>query len=307
MKPLISVPGAVAAAALAAIAGIVPQEGIVYGEAAGELLTMDYYAPGAGGAPYPAVVIIHGGGWVRGTSRNRGEAYCAEFLAPAGYAVFSINYRLAPAHPYPAAVEDVRRAVRFLRHHHRRWNIDPKRIALLGGSAGGYLSNMAGLLDGKPARPSADPVERASAVVQAVVTLYGRSDFRNQPVTENIHALLGRLIEEKGERVALEEASPVMYLRRGAPPFLLIHGDRDEQVPIAQSTHLQMALQDAGVSCDLIIIEHGGHGTGGWHRIPGVRHWEAELVLWLNSKLHHDGPLGQGIRKREPSQPARGH
>jgi alpha-L-fucosidase 2 len=304
MMACVWLPAIVLATALAGSAEIAPEEGIVYGEAGGETLTMDYYTPQSGMAPHPAVVIIHGGGWVRGTSKNPAEAYCAQFLAPAGYAVFSINYRLAPKHPYPAAVADVQRAVRFLRHEYRRWNIDPRRIALLGGSAGGYLSNMAGLIEGKPAGQSADAVDRENAAVQAVISLYGPSDFRNQPVTENVRAFLGKLIEEKGEAGALAEASPVMYLRRGAPPFLLIHGDRDRAVPIAQSTHLQMALQDAGVSCDLMIIEHGGHGTGRWHTIPAIRNWEAELVLWLNSKLRHNGRMGVGIRQRAPSAPA---
>ncbi len=127
-----------------------PEEGIVYGEAGNEKLTMDYYAPGRQTArrPHPIAIIIHGGGFTRGTSRNNSEAYCADFLAPAGYAVFSINFRLAPEHPYPAMVEDVERAVRFIRHNARKWNADPRRAALVGGSAGGYLSNMAGLLGG---------------------------------------------------------------------------------------------------------------------------------------------------------------
>src|SRR6266545_4857197 len=101
-------------------AAIQPEEGIVYGEAGGEKLTMDYYPP-AGAAPHPVAIIIHGGGFTRGASKNNSEAYCAQFLAPAGYAVFSINYRLAPKHPYPAMVEDVQRAVRYIRHHAKRW------------------------------------------------------------------------------------------------------------------------------------------------------------------------------------------
>src|SRR5512132_3581562 len=122
------------------------QDGLVYGEAGGEKLTMDYYPP-PGPGPHPVAIIIHGGGFVRGTSKNNSEAYCADFLAPAGYAVFSINYRLAPKFPYPAMVEDVERAVRYIRRHEKKWDADPKRIALVGGSAGGYLSNMVGALN----------------------------------------------------------------------------------------------------------------------------------------------------------------
>src|SRR5438128_9235903 len=169
------------------------EDGIVYGEAGGEKLTMDYYPP-AGPVPHPIAIVIHGGGFVGGTSKNNSEAYCADFLAPAGYAVFSINYRLAPKHPYPAMVEDVERAIRYLRHNAKRWKADPKRIALVGGSAGGYLSNMVGVLNAGGIKGAKDPVDRTSARVQAVVTLFGPSDFRNQPVGDNLRALLGPLI-----------------------------------------------------------------------------------------------------------------
>src|SRR5258708_7714086 len=138
------------------------EDGIVYGEAGGEQLTMDYYPP-AGAALHPVAIIIHGGGFVGGTSKNNSEAYCADFLAPAGYAVFSINYRLAPKHPYPAMVEDVERAIRYIRHNAKQWKADPNRIAVVGGSAGGYLSNMVGLLNAPGAASAKDPVDRVSA------------------------------------------------------------------------------------------------------------------------------------------------
>ena len=135
------------------------QEGIVYGVADGVQLTMDYYAPKGPGA-HPIAIIIHGGGYQRGDSKSGSEAYCADFLAPAGYAVFSINYRLAPKYPYPYMVYDVERSVRYLRHNAAKWHADPARIALVGGSAGGFLSNMAGLRGGpgdpagtRPRRP----------------------------------------------------------------------------------------------------------------------------------------------------------
>src|ERR1700734_1468262 len=172
------------------------QDGLVYGEAGGEKLTMDYYAP-SGPGPHLIVVIIHGGGFIGGTSKNGSEAYCADFLAPAGYSVLSINYRLAPQHPYPAMVEDVETAIRYLRSHAAEWKADPDKIALVGGSAGGYLSNMVGLLNAPGAQ------------VQAVVTLFGPSDFRGKPMNENVHALLDGFIKIRGEEFALAEASPI--------------------------------------------------------------------------------------------------
>lgn len=283
--------------AAGACAGVKSEDGLVYGEAGGEKLTMDYYPP-AGPAPHPIAIIIHGGGFVRGNSKNNSEAYCADFLAPAGYAVFSINYRLAPKFPYPAMVEDVERAIRYLRHNARKWHADPNRIALVGGSAGGYLSNMVGVLNAGGIKNAKDPVDRTSARVQAVGTLFGPSDFRNQTVSEGVQALLGPLIKEKGEAAALAIASPAMHISGDEPPFLLIHGDKDQAVPLYQSTHLQAALKAAGVPCDLIIIPNGPHATGSWHKVPGVPNWEREMTEWLNKVLGHKGTVGEGIRRR---------
>lgn len=274
------------------------EDGIVYGEAGGEKLTMDYYPP-AGPAPHPVAIVIHGGGFTKGTSKNISEAYCADFLAPAGYAVFSINYRLAPQHPYPAMVEDVERAIRFIRHNAKRWSADPGRIALVGGSAGGYLSNMVGIRGSGGVLGSKDPVDRTSAKVQAVVTLFGPSDFRGSPPDENVRALLAPQIARSGVETALSEASPAMHINGREPPFLLIHGDKDESVALSQSTHLQAVLKAAGVRCDLIIIPNGPHATGKWHRVPGVPDWEREMVEWLNAALHRTGPVGEGIRARQ--------
>src|SRR6266478_2561616 len=218
------------------------EDGFVYGQAGGEQLTMDYYPP-AGPAPHPIAIVIHGGGFVRGTSKNNSEAYRADFLAPAGYAVFSINYRLAPKFPYPAMVEDVERASRYIRHNAKKWKADPNRIALVDGSAGGYLSNMVGVLGSPGIKGAKDPVDRVSARVQAVVTLFGPSDFRGREPSAGLKALLGPLIEKKGAEAALAEASPVMHIDSAAPPFLLIHGDKDKSVDLVQSTQMQAALK----------------------------------------------------------------
>jgi alpha-L-fucosidase 2 len=276
------------------------QDGIVYGEAAGEVLTMDYYAPKGPGV-HPIAIIIHGGGYQRGNSKSGSEAYCADFLAPAGYAVFSINYRLAPKYPYPDMVHDVERSVRFLRYNARRWGADGNEIALVGGSAGGFLSNMVGLLNA-PGDPRAkDPVDRESARVQAVVTLYAQSSFATVPLNKDVHALLDPLIQKEGEQKALKEASPITYVTKSAPPFLLIQGDKDEYIPYSEDTNLQAALHRVGVRCDIIRIPGGKHGTGGWNSLPGVPDWERQMVEWLNARFHRSGPIGEGIRARKAS------
>jgi len=276
------------------------QDGLLYGTADGQSLTMDYYAP-AGKGPHPIAIVIHGGGYHGGDSKNGSEAYVADFLAPAGYAVFSVNYRLAPKYPYPYMVLDVERAVRYIRYHAKDWNADPSKIALVGGSAGGFLSNMVGLKNalGDPAAP--DPVDRESARVHAVVSLFAQSSFEFVPLNADVHRLLDPLIAEKGLQAAIREASPITYVAKDAPPFLQILGDRDEYIPFSEATNLQTALQAVGVRCDIIRIPNGRHGTGEWHKLPGVPDWEREMTEWLNARLHHKGPIGAGIRARAPA------
>jgi acetyl esterase len=276
------------------------QDGLQYGKADGELLTMDYYAP-AGTGVHPIAIIIHGGGYQRGDSKSGSEAYCADFLAPAGYAVFSINYRLAPKYPYPYMVYDVERAVRYLRHNATKWNGDPNKIALVGGSAGGFLSNTVGLLSASGDPNAADPVDRESAHADAVVTLYAQSSFATVPLNKDVHALLDRLIAKDGEQEALREASPITYVKAGAPPFLLIQGDHDEYIPFTEATNLQTALRRVGARCDIIRIPGGKHGTGGWNKLPNVPDWERQMVEWLNARFDRTSEIGLGVRARQPT------
>jgi len=273
------------------------REGVVYGTADSQSLTMDYYAP-KGPGPHPIAIIIHGGGYKAGDSKSGSEAYVADFLAPAGYAVFSVNYRLAPKYPYPYMVQDVQRAVRYIRFHAKDWNADPGKIALVGGSAGGFLSNMVGLLNA-PGDPNAvDPVDRVSAQAQAVVSLYAQSSFEFVPLNADVLRLPDPLIAEKGEKEAIREASPITYVNKSDPPFLEILGDQDEYIPFTEATNLQAALAKVNVRCDIIRIPGGKHGTGGWNKLPNVPDWERQMTEWLNTRLHHTGPVGEGIRPR---------
>ncbi len=266
----------------------------------GDPLTMDLYK-----AAGPAPIIIHGGGFTSGTSRNGSEAYAADFLAPAGYTCFAINYRLAPGATFADMVADVQRAIRFVRHNAKQYGIDPDKIALLGGSAGGYLSNMVGVSrpSANPAAP--DPVDRETDAVEVVVTLYGISDLNTMPPSMQTllttHHLLGATIAITP--ATLTAASPLVHVTSQAPPFLFIHGDHDVSVPIQQSIDLQHALQAKHVEADLITIPNGPHATGSWHTIPNVPDWESQTVAWLNKTLNHTGPIGDGIIERAPNQP----
>ena len=269
-----------------------------YGGTDAQPLTLDYYRP-AGVGPHPAVIIIHGGGYVGGTSRNGSEAYAADFLAPAGYAVFSINYRLAP-NTFADMIRDVQRSIRFVRHNASTYAVDTQKIALLGGSAGGYLSNMVGLLP--PASlATGDPVDHESDSIAAVVTLYGPCCLNETPTpgpaTPGGPRLFDQLLGAPATPAALLAASPIAHVRSDAPPFLLIHGEQDESVPYMQSVELANALASADVRVELIPIPNGHHGTYQW-TMPNIPHWERELTEWLNDTLHHTGPVGEGIVRR---------
>ena len=278
------------------------QESIPYSEAGGGVaLTLDYYKPGPDGPlAHPAAILLHGGGLVSGSSRDEDTVGLAGLLSRAGYAVFAVNYRLASRHPYPAAPDDVLRAIRFVRFHGRRWRVNPKQIALVGTDAGGYLASLAGV-QGSVAQPgSTDAVGRQSAEVRAVVSFSAFSDLRGWPASPALRGFLAPLIEAQGLEQSLATVSPVMKIRPGAPPFLLIHGDADEVVPMVQSTHWQNALQAAGVRCNLVLIGGGGHNAGEWARLPGVRNWEEEMVTWLDAALGRRAGGYAGVKERAP-------
>jgi len=103
-------------------------------------------------------------------------------------------------------------------------------------------------------------------------------------------------------RVRVDGAAYSVSTGGEGPPFLLIHGDKDEAVPFTESTNLQEALRAVGVRCDLIRIPNGPHATGGWYKVPGVPDWERQMTEWLNARLHHKGPIGTGIQARAPQQ-----
>ena len=111
-------------------------------------------------------------------------------------------------------------------------------------------------------------------------------------------AFLNERNQRDGEAAALEEASPITYVSKNAPPFLQILGDKDEYIPFSEATNLQAALRNVGVRCEIVLIPDGKHGTGAWHTIPGVPDWERQMLEWLNTTLHHKGAIGEGIRPR---------
>ncbi|MDO8544761.1 MAG: alpha/beta hydrolase [Opitutaceae bacterium] len=251
------------------------QTDIEFANVAGESLKLDAYVP-EGAGPFPAVILVHGGGWTAGDkSGGPKKALIAPMQEPlerAGFAWFSINYRLAPKHRYPACIEDVETAIRWVKAHAAGYRVDPRRIALSGESAGGHLVALAAV--------RADESTRLAAIVP----FYGVFDLpaRVQPgatLLANYIALFGRESADAATLALLREASPLSHVKRGLPPFLLVHGDADTRVPIAQSIAMQARLRAAGVPCELFTIKGAGHGMAGWTAI--APDYKERVVAWL--------------------------
>jgi len=270
-------------------AAAIDQKDVEYARPAGKPLLLDLHVPDGAG-PFPAAILVHGGGFDEG-SKSTNVRPLFDVLANAGIAWFSIDYRLAPEARQPQASEDLSSAVRWLKANAKTYHVDISKIALIGESAGGYLVNYAGT--------HTTPETR----VAAVVDFYGPTDYgklsqeridhpeRFNMTSINRHAAHGGGIHFFGaERLdeaglaKVHAASPIFAVHKGMPPFLCIHGTRDDQVSFDQSTTFCDAMRRAGVPCELITIQDGGHGMSGW-RAPEMQHWKQEMVAWLNKTL----------------------
>jgi acetyl esterase/lipase len=217
--------------------------------------------------PMAAVVYVHGGAW-RAGNRDAGLRPLSR-LAQRGYFGASIEYRLSQEARFPAQIEDCKAAVRFLRSKAKAYGIDPDRIGAWGPSAGGHLVALLGTSgDVKELEGKGGHAEFSSRV-QAVVDWFGPTDFLKMGKNRIDHdaagspesLLVGGPIRENPEKVAA--ANPVTYVSKDDPPFLIMHGDRDDLVPIGQSELLHAALGRSGVASTLHVVKGAGHGFGG--------------------------------------------
>jgi alpha-L-fucosidase 2 len=275
--------------AMALFAAPVDQKGVEFAHPMGHPLLLDMHIPDGAG-PFPAAILIHGGGFDEGT-RATNVAPLFDPLTNAGFAWFSIDYRLAPEAHFAEANADVNNAILWVKAHAAEYHLDVHKIAIIGESAGGFLVNYAGTH------------ETPQTSIAAVVDFYGPVEYgtltlrrRDHPeefnmATINRHAANGGGIHFFGVEqldtaglAKLHAMSPLAGVHKGMPPFLCIHGTKDDQVSFSQSTTLCDAMHKAGASCELIAIEGGGHGMGGW-RAPEMQHWKAEMVAWLRKTL----------------------
>ncbi len=225
-------------------AGVIEEKDIEYGKGGDKALLLDLYRPETSDAPLPAMVFIHGGGW-SGGERQDYKFYTVEF-ARQGYVAATITYRLRQEAPFPAALQDAKCAVRWMRANATKYNIDPDRIAVIGGSAGGHLSLMVAYSDGPEFEGLGGNADQSSRV-QAVINFYGVTDL-TIPVyrtADTIVKFVGKPYAEAPE--AYTAASPLAHLTKDDPPTLTFHGTIDELVPVAQADELHANLKELGI------------------------------------------------------------
>jgi acetyl esterase/lipase len=270
------------------------ESNVVYGMISGLALLMDVYRPEAPNGY--GIVHVSGSGWsaplgldARPLKESPHVQREGQPLVEAGYTLFTINHRALPRYHYPDPVLDAQRAVRFVRHHAQRYGIDPEQIGAIGGSSGGHLVSMLGVLDGAGDPEAESPIDRLSAKVQCVVAR--AAPFLFEPGQREVRVLfLNAILRPDTHPGSLEarrarEASPVTHVSPGDPPFLLIHGEADDTVPIRFSEAMYAALRQAGVPVRLRRVPGAGHGPGMLADPEGGPDLLAEIVAWFDEHL----------------------
>jgi len=244
------------------------ESGIEYANSHGHALTLDMSRPahedGPAKGPFPVIVCIHGGGFRAGDSKAY-DALCDK-LAKHGYVAVTINYRLAPESPFPAAVHDCKAAVRWLRANANKYDIDGEQIGVMGGSAGGTLAEFLGVTNDQRQFEGDGGNSDLSSRVACVVSFFGASDFtKSYGKSKDAHEVLplyfgGNLETARDKHV---EGSPLTWVSKNSVPTLCVHGTNDNYVALEQSEFIIEKLKAAGVEASLLVMPDAGHGFKG--------------------------------------------
>jgi len=275
---------------------------VVYGHKDGLALTMDIVTPKEK-AKGIGVVLVSSGGWRSGKSNvpgaeieGRKSEHWMQGLLQGGYTLFVARHGSAPRYYVPEMIDDIRRSVRFTRHHAKKYGVDPQRLGITSGSSGGHLSLMVGLTgdDGKP--DAEDPIDRESSRVQAVVAWFPPTDLVNWGMKDGYitinklrpDLLKGLFAEIKDIKPQLESISPIYFVTPDDPPLLLIHGLRDLTVPIQQSRIMRDKYTEAGLPVELVEHKTGGHTY--W---PGIIDEYPKVSKWFDQYLAAPQPQAE--------------
>ncbi len=256
------------------VPGVVMREDIQYGTGDDMPLYLDLYSPESVQGPSPGILLFFGGGWRQGR-KDQLRVY-AQHFARHGYVVGAVQYRLKEAGHWPKSVHDAKCAVRWMRAHAEEYGVDPERIGVMGNSAGAYLALMAGYTAGVPEFEGTGGWEAESSAVQAVVDIYGPTDF-TEPKRRD-HSLVVNYMNGTYDMdpARYERASPIRYVTESSPPTCVIHGTVDMLVPVGQSDKLVEVLKAKGVP-------HYYSRLNGWPHamdaVVAVNHHTRELIL----------------------------
>ena len=264
---------------------------VVYGMYSGAALLLDVHKPAKPNGF--GVIFISGSGWQAGNEygadplKERQINVWGPPLTAAGYTVFALNHRAAPRFHHPAALEDVQRAIRFVRFNAKTWGVDPAHLGGVAGSSGGHLIALAATL-AAPGNPAdADAVNREPATLQALVLRAAPTDLASIGTLEGTAYVTSYMDATPAQAAAYAAASPLKQVSAKTPPVLMIHGDADKIVPFAQSTAMRDVSLAAGVPVRLIVIPGGEHGVDFGSPNPRAD-WPdylRESVFWLDQYL----------------------
>ena len=240
---------------------------------------LDIFLPKTGKAPFPVVIAIYGSAWFSNSSKSANfQVGLDQALLNGGFAVVNINHRSSIDAMWPAQIQDVKAAIRFIRANAATFSLDNSFIGITGFSSGGHLSSMAGVTSHTKTdeingldidlEGSLGKFKETSSHVDAVVDWFGPTNFltmdecdekmNHNDAKSPESTLVGGAIQENKDKVAL--ANPMSYITKNDPPFLIFHGNKDPMVPLCQSEQLFEKLQKEGIKSELVIVEGGGHG-----------------------------------------------
>lgn len=261
--------------------GVIYEADVVYGRGGETPLHLDLARPETASGPLPCIVVIHGGGW-RGGNYKQHVPQILEF-AKQGFAAATVQYRLVPSARWPAQIEDVKCAVRYLRASAKLYGIDKDRIGAIGFSAGAHLSMLLGTMDPADGLEGTGGHADQSSKVQAVVAYFGPTDLSQPDFPAAVQPLLQDLLGVSREEnlAAYKAASPVSYVNEGDAPMLIYHGTKDRLVPYQQAYLMTDALTRAGVPGRVELLLGADHGWGN----PELARTVAGAIAFFNQHL----------------------
>ena len=265
--------------------GVKVTENIVYRRVAGTTLKLDVVAPAEQVKNRPAIMQIHGGSWIMGDKREQGWPLMSH-LAANGWICFNLNYRLSPGATFPDHLVDLKYGLAWIREHADEWRIDPNFIAVTGGSTGGHLAALMALTANDPELQPG--FEEADTSVQAAVPIYGVYDFTSR-LGENRLPFWYKRLESKIMKAFREEepekfrrASPVEQIHPDAPPFFIIHGDRDTLAPVEEAREFASELRDMSRAPVVYAELKGGQHAFDLFCSPRTSHMLVAVLKFLN-------------------------